>query len=170
MGAGEKGARGWGRKEPGIARQRLRLAPADEAGRRLIEAWFEDPELARWLSPPDAVWRLLRHRAPGVEPWLAWQGQEAVGYVQGEPDEHDPTAFHFAFAVRPDLRGRGYGKRIVRAMLEHPGLARYRRFVASVEPDNHASLRSLQALGFAPHSLEPDESGFLALGYARPDP
>ncbi|WP_084542170.1 GNAT family N-acetyltransferase [Calidithermus chliarophilus] len=148
----------------------LRLIPVDEAGRRLIESWFEDPELARRLSPPDAAWWLLQHGAPGVELWLAWQGQEAVGYVQGEPDEHDPAAFHFAFAVRPDLRGQGYGKRIVRAMLEHPNLTPYRRFVASVEPDNLPSLRSLQALGFAPHSPEPDENGFLALGYARPDP
>lgn len=150
--------------------ERLRLAPVDDAGRRLIEAWFEDPELARRLTPPDAAWWLLQHGAPGVELWLAWQRQEAVGYVQGEPDEHDPTTFHFAFAVRPGLRGRGYGKRILQAMLEHPSLARYRRFVASVEHDNRASLRSLQALGFSLQSLEPDESGFLALGYAHPAP
>ncbi|WP_018466988.1 GNAT family N-acetyltransferase [Calidithermus timidus] len=150
--------------------ERLRLAPVDDAGRRLIEAWFEDPELARRLSPPDAAWWLLQHGTPGVELWLAWQGQEAVGYLQGEPDEHDPTTFHFAFAVRPDLRGRGYGRRMLQAMLEHPNLARFRRFVASVEPDNQASLRCLESQGFTPRSLEPDESGFLALGYARPGP
>ncbi|RIH89478.1 GNAT family N-acetyltransferase [Calidithermus roseus] len=147
--------------------ERLRLAPVNDAGRRLIEAWFEDPELARRLSPPDAAWWLLQHGAPGVELWLAWQGQEAVGYVQGEPDERDPTTFHFAFAVRPGLRGRGYGKRILRAMLEHPSLARYRRFVASVEPDNHASLRCLGSQGFTRHSRSPDENGFVDMAYTR---
>jgi ribosomal protein S18 acetylase RimI-like enzyme len=104
----------------------LRLIPVDEAGRQPIESWFEDPE----LSPPDATWWLLQHGTPGVELWLAWEGQEAIGYVQGEPDGHNPTAFHFAFAVRPDLRGQGYGRRILWAMLEHPHLAPYRRFVA----------------------------------------
>lgn len=148
--------------------ERLRLAPVDEAGRRLIEAWFEDRELARRLSPPDAAWWLLQHGAPGVGLWLVWQAKEAVGYVQGEADEHDPTTFHFAFAVRPDLRRKGYGRRILRAMLEHPHLAPYRRFVASVEPDNLPSLRCLQSVGFTPQSQAPDENGFVDMAYTRP--
>lgn len=53
------------------------------------------------------------------------------------------------FALLPEFRGRGYAREAAAAALEH-GRSRLglRRIVAIVTPDNHASIRLLEELGF----------------------
>lgn len=133
----------------------------------LLEKWFEDAELRRRLggmlplqnffdyvqSEPDYFW------------WVAVDADRPVGmaFMQIEPGE--PQGF--GFFVRPDLRRRGYGTRILKMLPARPEAASATVWQVGIEADNFASQRCVAALGFVPDGNGPDAGGFLQYFYHR---
>lgn len=101
-------------------------------------------QLAR--SPGDLEWllRAIVRRADGV----------VVGFVNfhgppGSNDVADPDAAELGWTVFPPYRRQGYATEVARALMdwavsEHA----VRRFVSATTPDNVASLRVHEKLGF----------------------
>jgi RimJ/RimL family protein N-acetyltransferase len=134
----------------------LSLVPLTETGDlATIQSWFQDAELRRRLAFPSREWLAFVSADPDEVAQVACEDGVPVGFVQVER-EPDGTAT-LAFCVRPDLRGRGYGKRILRAALDSPHLADVGTIRGGVEPDNEASLRCLRAFGFGEEPY-PDRS------------
>lgn len=79
---------------------------------------------------------------------------------------------HTAWAtvlVNPELRGRGYGTRILRGMFARREVSCLKQLKAVVERENTASLRILWSLGFGVEWAEPDEEGFVIVTYSLPE-
>lgn len=126
-----------------------------------LAAWFEDEELCRRLGGmlPLPAYLDYVQRAPDYFAWLAWSGDAPVGAAFLERERDQPQSF--AFLVAPGLRGQGYGRRIIEALLARPEAASIPIWRVGVEPDNTASRRCLAAAGFRQESDESDAEGFL---------
>ncbi len=72
-----------------------------------------------------------------------------------------------AYVVDPARWRRGYGTATLRALVSTDALADVEQFVLGVEPDNTASLRTAEAVGFGPLTTEPDAEGLVYLRRAR---
>lgn len=123
----------------------LTFTPVDEMGLRLLQEWYDatpDPRICRetpeWLE-------YVRH-TPGVWAWMVFDGELCVGSIA--LDTGPDGSGCFGITVNPELRSRGYCKRMVRAMLELPELAHIHTFIASAHRDNIASQRCLLSAAF----------------------
>lgn len=79
---------------------------------------------------------------------LVEQDDDIVGFISAyrRPDAMH-TLFIWQVAVRPDMRGRGLGLDMLRALLSRPSLHAISALEATVAPDNRASRRLFE--GFA---------------------
>jgi RimJ/RimL family protein N-acetyltransferase len=151
-----------------------------------IASWFEDPETSRSLGGPEWPAAMLAHaeaavgtdfrgaRQIGAHHYLALAGDTAVGYIDagvfdrctvygGEGpdgpiilDTIDAVTGAIAFVIDPARRREGLGARMIRSLVSHPDLALVELFEAGVDPENHASRRTLEAAGFRLRSPDPD--------------
>jgi ribosomal protein S18 acetylase RimI-like enzyme len=113
------------------------------------ESWFVDPELNRQLGPTDREWlTCVLTDSEGAEySFLINQELIAVAGV------HYPTAEHNYYyitdiAVRPQLRGRGIGERIVRELQVQTELQLVKNWRAGVAINNIAAAKLLESLGW----------------------
>ena len=154
-----------------ITTDRLVLEPLVVAH---AEAMFEvlaDPEIYRYLDydPPTSMKSLRstyaklqeRQSPDGKELWLNWvirpHGHPLAGYVQATV-VRDDTAW-VAYVLSSRFRGRGYAHEATRAMLEYlSGTHEVRIFLATVEAENHKSVRLLGRLGFELASPQEEET------------
>lgn len=120
--------------------------------------------------------------------WLAWEDAQPVGYIDcgtfdrfvvyGGEGPHGPIIHstierrtgHIAIVVDPGRRRRGVGRAMIRALLDRPELEDASLLVAGIEPDNVASLRCFEAVGFRRRAEEPDWEGMLDLVLDRGGP
>lgn len=151
-----------------------------------IAGWFEDPETSRYLGGPEWPAAMLAHAEDAVgtvfrgarqiaaHHYLALTGGTPVGYVDcgtfdrctvygGEGasgpiirDTIDAVTGAIAFVIDPAYRRQGLATRMIRSLMSHPDLAAVELFEAGVDPENHASRRTLEAAGFRLRSPEPD--------------
>jgi len=165
-----------------------------------IAGWFEDPETSRYLGGPEwpaamltlaekVVGTVFRGaRQIGSYHYLALVDGAPVGYVDagvfdrwtvdgGEGpdgpiilDTVDAVTGAIAFAIDPARRREGLGTRMIRSLLSHPDLAEVELFEAGVDPENHASRRTLEAAGFRLRSPEPDCEAMLYYELAADSP
>jgi RimJ/RimL family protein N-acetyltransferase len=125
-----------------------------------LRSWFSDPELDRRLSyPTDEWWHYVQTESRASVHIAADAQDNVLGEIQ--VDRGPENVGQFAFFVCPSLRGQGLGKQMLKLFIEGPG-STYASLLASVEPDNHASLAVLSALGFE-SSGSLDEDGMLSL-------
>ncbi len=105
---------------------------------------------------------------PEAEPWLlralvTREGRQMVGYANfhGPPGINDaahPTAVSIGYTVFPAHRGQGYATRAARELLEWAHRERgVTHVVCGVRPDNTASIRVLEKLGFERTGLVVDD-------------
>ena len=127
-------------------------------------------ELAGYRVPaefPNAgALKLLRYRREQITndgSWAPWslraivlrEGALMVGYVNfhGPPGVNDtatPNAVELGWTVFPHRRKKGYATETARALMDWAATEHgIRRFVSSTTPDNAASLRVHDKLGFA---------------------
>ena len=137
--------------------------PLDEVGLEEYESWFSDAELRRRIEPPRVNWFRYVSNEPGVHAWMIREAGTPVGHIQLDvsPDQ----AGSFSIVVKPQLRGRGLGGRIMRIFLARPEVMRLRRLEAGVEQDNLAAQRCLRTAGFTQEGIAPDNEGFLTFAY-----
>lgn len=141
------------------------FVPVDEPRKATLEAWFEDAELRHRYSRPTPGWLNYVRSEPGVYAWMIHENDVAVGHLQ--LDVGTSGTAHLGVVVKPELRGRGYGKRILRALLDRPEVSHLDQIVGEVEVDNVASRRCLEAVGFVQQGREPNGDGFLSFIYTR---
>ena len=165
-----------------------------------VEPWFHDPETQLYLGGPEWPRTMLDHgsrsvgqifrgaQQTGAHRYLARTGARAVGYVDcgtfnrctvygGEGTDGPivseaigvPTG-SIAFVIDPSLRGRGLGRAMIAALFSLPELEHVELFEAGVEPDNTASRRCLEAVGFRLRCEQPDFEGMLYYRAWRRDP
>jgi len=128
----------------------------------LLETWFQDAELRRRLGGMLPLPRYFDYVAsvPDYHAWMVCEDSVAVGAAVLEIAPDVPQSF--GFFVNPELRNRGYGRRIARALIEQPEAAGIKTFDVGVETDNEASRRCLEAVGFIKQDGL-DAEGFLHL-------
>nr|WP_221379960.1 GNAT family N-acetyltransferase [Actinoplanes polyasparticus] len=149
------------------------LVPFTEAFLPVVQVWFTDAEVQRWLGGPDWPARSLRLRGHGVgeifrgrrvlrdHTWVALDDHEVPVALTGG-DVYDPgPELGFAYVVDPARWRQGYGAATLRAMVAHPDVADVAFFTAGIEPENVASARCLAAVGFRPDDPEPDHEGIV---------
>lgn len=142
----------------------LRFVPLDEAGFLTYQSWFADDELRRRFEYPTRIW-FEYLSSPKANGWLIYQVDSPVGFVQ--LDITDELIGYFSVTVVAPLRNRGYGRRILRAMMAHPAAQAVRRFSAGVEMDHDACRHCLLAADFTPDSAAPDHEGFIYYSLPR---
>ena len=156
-----------------------------------ILEWFEDPDTSRFLGGPGWPVAMLANaeravgtdfrgaRQTAADHFLAIAGGVPVGYIDcgtfdrcaiyGGEGLNGPIILEtiaaitgaIAFTVDPVRRREGLATRMIRALIDHPGLATVELFEAGVDPENDASRRTLAASGFRLRTAEPDFEGML---------
>jgi RimJ/RimL family protein N-acetyltransferase len=162
-----------------------------------VSPWFEDSQTSRYLGGRDWPRRMLEldERLIGIEfrgatqtsahrflaywedrpigmidcgvfdRWTRYAGEDADGPII--TDSIEVTTGSIAFVIAPTLRNQGFGRSMIRALVEWSELSEVRLFEAGVEPENHASVRCLLAAGFVPHGSEPDFEGMVYYTLSR---
>lgn len=130
-------------------------AAHDERWLRMrLEQMQRDPDVRQWLG------RALVLRAPD---------RIMIGHAgfHGEPGVSGPgtpRALEIGYTVFPEYRGRGYATEAAATLMawarRRHGI---RHFIASVAPDNHASLAVVRKLGFVRTGEQWDEEDGLEL-------
>lgn len=121
--------------------------------------WHMDDALSRRASYPDDRW--YRHATSdastrGLAAFCVAGTSQMVSLAQFDID--NGALFPF-IAVRPDLRGKGYGTATLENLIASAPPA-VDRVVAEIETDNHASLAMARGIGFHPVDCADCEAGF----------
>jgi len=146
----------------------VEFVPLGDGTLAIAAPWFEDEQTQRWLGGPGCPALVLRLaanppaeyrgcRVTGRFAWLAYTDQAPIGLVDVERYA-DATA-GVALVVDPALRGRGFGRRIIQALLGRPELEATDVIRAGIEPGNVASVRCFTAAGFTAEADTPDDEG-----------
>ncbi|MGC8668900.1 MAG: GNAT family N-acetyltransferase [Chthonomonadales bacterium] len=131
-----------------------RAAPSDEGElARVLAAAFEDEE---WT--PETVHARLTGEASVKAVYVAARGRSigATASARYLPDRYPGLGYLHWVGTHPDYRGRGLGRMVTLAALNH-----FRRSGctgAVLETDDHriAAIRLYLSLGFVPQLIEPD--------------
>ena len=141
----------------------LQFRILDPSGLDIFAAWFADDELSRRISAPTEQWFQYVSTKPENSAWLVYEGRVAVGQIQ--LDTYPDQTGSLSLAVNPELRSRGYGKRILSAFLLQEVASRLGEITACIEADNNASLHCFRACGFVARDMEPDSNGLISFVY-----
>lgn len=156
-----------------ISDDRMSLVPQIGAHADQMYAILSDPLIYTHLDdgPPESLdWlknrfeRLETRQSPdGDELWLNWvielKSGQPVGYVQASVEDID--CGYIGYVIGAQFWGQGIGTRATKLMIEE--LTKnygVRRLLATVEPENHASIALLKRLSFSKID-NPDDSEFL---------
>jgi aminoglycoside 6'-N-acetyltransferase len=120
----------------------LELRPLGSADVPAIEALLAEPEVRRWWG--DGSYQ----RAQG---WVVEVSGELAGWVEYHEETYEwypSVALDIALTTR--LHGRGYGRRVLRLVVEHFVARGHHRFTIDPNVDNERAIRSYAAVGFKP--------------------
>jgi ribosomal-protein-alanine N-acetyltransferase len=137
------------------------LRPPDEGDLAAIAEGIEDPEVVRWIGPPDGTaaqtLALNRARSAAGSPTFAICESDGicVGHVWANVPPDEPTAAAIGYWLLPAARGRGLATRAVRLLSEwlvaERGVTTLRLFT---DPGNAASQGVAERGGFTRIGLE----------------
>lgn len=114
---------------------------------------------------------------PSIRHWLARAmvltdgdgRRQVIGTIgfHGAPD--DQGRLEVGYRIEPEFRRRGYTREAVRGMFDWAATEHgIRRFIASVRPDNEASLGLVRGFGFVQTGSQIDEIDGLELVHEAP--
>jgi ribosomal-protein-alanine N-acetyltransferase len=134
------------------ARLVLRARVPDDA--EALFAAMGDPKTMTWWShaPIGSVAALReRYAEPVTNSWRTWAvtrvGEDvAIGFVAA--GEKRAGVVEIGYLLIPAAQGQGYAREAVRAVIEQLFAEGYRRIFADTDPENVASNRLLESLGF----------------------
>ena len=159
---------------PTLATARLRLLPLEVADAPALHAMTDDPRIIEaidFLSHPfteaDAA-ALLAGRGDGRDRFIGiWRGARMVGVVGAHL--HEPAEIEIGYWIAAACHGQGYATEAATAVI-----ARLRRdfpdraLIAECRPDNRASWRVLEKLGFRPTGEAGSRPGRARLALSSP--
>ncbi|MFI5040159.1 MAG: GNAT family N-acetyltransferase, partial [Solirubrobacterales bacterium] len=105
-----------------------------------IVGWFQDPDTSRFLGGPD--WPVGYVDCGTFDHCAVYGGAGQDGPIILETIEAITGAI--AFTIDPARRREGLATQTIRALINHPHLSTVELFEAGVEPQNHASRRTLE--------------------------
>jgi len=127
----------------------------------LLHEWLARPHVAEWWGEPPSLEDVERdYFAPAVRPFLAYQGDQPIGFIQvyevmnADPDwwtdETDPGARGIdQFLADPTQLGRGLGTEMIARFVEQlfadPAVTKVQTDPA---PDNARAIRAYEKVGF----------------------
>jgi N-acetylneuraminate synthase len=134
----------------------LRLRPAEERDLGLVWTWVNDPATrAAALASSDAIpyaahtgWFRGSLASEDRHLWIAELDGEPVGLYRLDVGPQRPEEAEVSVQIGPRSRGLGLGQRVLRAGAEVAQNAGYRRLTARIRPENAASVRAFEAVGF----------------------
>lgn len=141
------------------------LRPCQSEHLPIFQSWFQDEELNRRVEGLSQRYLDYVATTPRQYACVAYEYDVAVGFIVFGLEDAAPASF--MFFVRPDLRHQGYGKRILARALAAPEVADIDVWEAGIEPDNTASRRCVEAIGFTAQGRDPDWPDFLRYVYDR---
>jgi [ribosomal protein S18]-alanine N-acetyltransferase len=121
----------------------------------LVASWAVDASEVGLLSgraeypfPAEltASWRKVDD--PDIESYLLFDGERPVGYGEVWLDEEEDEVELARIIVDPEVRGRGIGLELVRALLGPAGKAGYSEVFLRVRPENAIAIATYQRSGF----------------------
>ena len=102
---------------------------------------------------------------------LAERGEELLGFVLAyRPPSEAEAVFVWQVGVLPTARGTGLGRRLLSGLLHLPACRDARFLVATVSPDNRASLALFQGLARALGVGCVNQPGYAGVLFAGPHP
>ena len=126
---------------------RLTLRPVREADAALLLAWRNDPETrANSRRQHPLTWAELTVAPPGAHREIFVAEEDGIPIGQATHDYRQDDC-ELSWTVAPEHRGRGVGTAIVAAAV---AAARARLLIAVIKPDNAASARIAERIGFTP--------------------
>jgi RimJ/RimL family protein N-acetyltransferase len=165
------------------ALQGMRLTPFRVSQAPIIVRWVNSEQQLRWLAPstppPLTAEKVAAWKRPGGEALVLAMGRDdaPAGYGELNPMRSGGGDLWLGHViVRPDLRGRGVGTFLSRALLSEAFEQRgANRVSLIVFPDNLAALRCYRRAGFITAGEEQHQFGgagpthrLLRLEIARP--
>ncbi|MEZ5564632.1 MAG: GNAT family N-acetyltransferase [Gammaproteobacteria bacterium] len=147
----------------------LHLVCGDRRTMRLVGDGYvlSRDRCAQWINES-----LIDYATAGYGAWAVSLADDPaiVGYcgIVAAPRRRDPEII---YALRPLWWGQGLASELVRALIEH-GFATcgLRRLVATIRPENHASVRVVEKAGMHCAGEELAAEGILMLVYALDAP
>jgi ribosomal-protein-alanine N-acetyltransferase len=145
--------------------ERFRLCPVCENDRERIQVLCDDTGIKRFIvgdyeggELDEVISNCLRlsqasFQAVGVGVWLIEKkvDRSLAGFI-GFIEEYDPPELQLVYGFLPHARGGGGALECARAILSYifdvANQVKLQQVVASVEPENLASVKTLQRLGF----------------------
>ncbi len=114
----------------------------------LLKQWFAKPvpenQFIQFYEDTDK-WMQLIHDSDSRFGYIVYKDDQMVGFADIEIDGDTAST---AVGVTPELRGRGFGKELMKAIFDLPILQGIHKLVGGVETDNIASARMLLSLGY----------------------
>lgn len=141
---------------PMLISPRLTLRPLLDADAAALHPVFADPLVMQWWSrgPHQSIEEtrdVVALNAAQERGYACWavtvDGGTAHGWVTLK--DRRPGVSEIGYLIGRSLWGRGYGREAVACLLDHVfARPEQRRVYADVDPDNAASIRLLERLGF----------------------
>lgn len=145
-----------------IRTRRLRLVPVTVENAGSLWNILQQPDLRAFQDLPsvgasafaDMVGRRPRHLHPAVSGRFEWliyvaSSRKPAGWVSLRIAERDPASGEIGYSIVRDLRKQGIATEAVRALVDEAfDRARLARINAYCVPENGASRRVLERLGF----------------------
>jgi len=150
------------------------LRPPDEGDLAAIAAGILDPDVVRWIGPPEGsaveTLALNRQRWAAGSPTFAICESDGVcvGHAWANVPPDEPAAASIGYWLLPGVRGRGLATRAVRLLcdwLVHERRATTIRLFA--DPGNEASQRVAERSGFTRIAIEDRPDGTRRVRFER---
>lgn len=127
----------------------LTVTPVDAENWRAVAALRVHPEQAGWVAEP-AYYLALCHYSP--QGWSPLAGVDedgrVVGFLMWAVDTADGAAWLGGIIIDAEQQGRGFGRALVTATLDHLKSLGHNMFALSYEPDNERAKGLYTSLGF----------------------
>lgn len=125
------------------------------------KSWFEDAELNMRLGPMDDAWLEYVTRETDGCQYSVFCGEELIAVVGIKyPTAKHPEYYLTDFAMKPALRSKGIGSKVLRELLR---MHSDRHWKAFVDVRNPRAKTFFERHGWACVSNEPDTHGMLTL-------
>ncbi|MEG7283567.1 GNAT family N-acetyltransferase [Bacillus sp. 0909A] len=133
-----------------------------ESDLNIIENWFDNENVRRRMDGllPLHQWYARVSNEENNAVMMAYDQQLPAGVVI---IEFEGDKAYIGLIVNPQHHLQGYGKRILRKLIDDPDFARVSEWAACIEEENQISLSCFKAAGFMLEETEPDEDGFFTL-------
>lgn len=145
---------------PVLTTPRLILRPRRDADAEALYPVLSDPDVMRWWSraPLESLEATRAYLSRDtIGDWRAWfiipSGDDrAIGWVSTGEKRQGGVA-EIGYILSPAVQGRGFAREAVSAVIDLLFAEGKRRIFADTDPDNAASNRLLEVLGFRREGL-----------------